>query len=333
MAAEKKSVLVAGGAGYIGSQVVLDLKEAGYHPVIVDNFVAGNRDIASTLGVPVFEGALDDRSFVRSVLKETKPVAVMHFAAFAYVGESVLDPQKYYANNVVTTLALLEMMREARVNKFIFSSTCATYGTPERLPITEETPQNPINPYGFTKLAVERILRDFDVAYGMKSVVFRYFNASGAHPSGCIGERHDPESHLIPLAMYAAMGRGELSVFGDDYDTPDGTCVRDYIHVADISQAHILGLEDILKNARSNVFNIGTGVGNSVLEVIRSVEKVSGTKVPYVMKPRRAGDPPRLVAAAEKLSRELGWKPRYTEIDEIIKTAWAWHQKDASIRK
>ena len=323
----EKTVIVVGGAGYIGSQCVLDLKDSSYTPVVVDNFSRGHRFIAERLGVELCEGSLEDQTFMTNVLKTYRPVAVMHFAAYAYVGESVSDPALYYHNNVATTLSLLDAMKAQNVMNFIFSSTCATYGIPQTVPLTEETPQNPISPYGFTKLVVERILRDYESAYGMRSMIFRYFNAAGGHPSAQIGELHDPETHLIPLAINAALGKGELTVLGNDYDTPDGTCIRDYIHVADISKAHILGLEYLLKEKKSNILNIGTGTGTSVLEIIKAVEKVSGKKVPYKFGERRAGDPPRLVASSGKIQRELSWTPKYTDIEEIVRTAWNWHEK------
>jgi UDP-glucose 4-epimerase len=323
-----KTILVAGGAGYIGSHVVRDLKARGYAPVIVDNFSMGNRDLAGLLSVPVCEGSLDDAIFLKQVFTEHAPSAVMHFAAFAYVGESVHEPLKYYQNNLAATITLLRTMQQFGVKEFIFSSTCATYGIPKKLPISEETPQNPINPYGYSKLAVERILFDCDRAYGMRSVIFRYFNAAGASADALIGERHDPETHLIPLAINAAFGKEQLVVFGDDYPTHDGTCTRDYIHISDISDAHIRGLEYLQKGGKTDAFNIGTEKGNTVKEVIDCIEQVSGKKVNFVVKERREGDPAALVASAKKLRTTLNWVPKYPDLKQIIETAVRWHVAD-----
>jgi UDP-glucose 4-epimerase len=324
-----KVILVTGGAGYIGSHAVALLKEKGWSPVILDNFVYGNKDIAKRLDVPLEEGDTIDKHFLNQVIEKHKPVAVMHFSAYAYVGESVQNPKKYYNNNVVGTLSLLDALVENDISNVIFSSTCATYGTPNKLPIAETTPQIPINPYGRTKLIIEEVLFDYEKAYGLNSVIFRYFNAAGAHPELHIGERHDPETHLIPLIIKAAMEGGSIKVFGDDYDTADGTCIRDYIHVLDIASAHVLGLERLLSKQESGVYNIGTGVGNSVLEVIKAVERVSGKSVEITKEGRRAGDPPVLVAESAKLQRELGWTPAYKDIDKIVETAWNWHVYDS----
>ncbi len=320
-------VLVVGGAGYIGSHCALMLKEQGFAPVIVDNFSCGKRFIAERIGFPLAEGDIGQPAFVRDVLEEYKPVAVMHFAAFASVPESVANPGKYYQNNVAATLNLLDAMRDAGVNNFIFSSTCATYGVPEQLPMTEATPQNPINAYGRSKLHVEQILFDYASAYGLKSVIYRYFNAAGASPTGVIGEAHDPETHLIPLVIRAAQGLMRLKVFGQDYPTPDGTNVRDYIHVNDISQAHILGLKKLLDGGETSVYNIGNGQGYSNLEIIRMVEKVTGMSVGFDLADRRAGDPPSLVAENTKLTSELGWKPEFPDLESIVTTAWNWHKQ------
>ncbi|MHC5614928.1 MAG: UDP-glucose 4-epimerase GalE, partial [Nostoc sp.] len=270
MSPGKPTILVTGGAGYIGSHTVLALKQAGYKVVILDNLVYGHRDLVEkVLQVELIVGDTGDRALLDHLFKTRDIAAVMHFSAYAYVGESVTDPAKYYRNNVVGTLTLLEAMLTASVKKFVFSSTCATYGVPEFVPIPETHPQNPINPYGATKLMVERILSDFDVAYGLQSVRFRYFNAAGANPSGLLGEDHNPETHLIPLVLMTALGKREsISIFGTDYPTPDGTCVRDYIHVNDLADAHILGLEYLLKGGDSEVFNLGNGSGFSVREVI-----------------------------------------------------------------
>lgn len=322
-----RGVLVTGGGGYIGSHAVWHLKAAGYRVVVVDNFSRGHEDVMQTLAVPYVKGDVSDKAVIRQAVQLVRPDVVMHFAAYAFVGESVAEPALYYQNNVAGTLSMLEALRELDIKRVIFSSTCATYGTPARVPITEDTPQQPINPYGSGKLMVEQMLKDFETAYGFRSVLFRYFNAAGALPSGLIGERHEPEPHLIPLAIRAALGGPELTVFGDDYPTPDGTCVRDYIHVSDLASAHILGMEHLLHTETSGAFNIGTGLGNSVAEVIKAVEQVSGRKVPFSLGQRRAGDPPVLVAAADKIKATLGWQPRYTDLREIVETAWKWHSK------
>jgi len=252
----------------------------------------------------------------------------MHFSAYAYVGESVTDPAKYYRNNVIGTITLLEAMIAAGVNKFVFSSTCATYGVPQRIPLTEDHPQNPINPYGATKLMVERILSDFDTAYNFKSVSFRYFNAGGAEPSGLLGEDHNPETHLLPLVLFAALGkRDSIAIFGTDYETPDGTCIRDYIHVNDLASAHILGLEYLLNGGKSDFFNLGNGGGFSVKEVIETARQVTGKEIKAVECDRRPGDPPALVGSSEKAIKTLGWVPEYPDIKDIISHAWQWHQK------
>ena len=259
---------------------------------------------------------------------EYKPELVLHFAAFAYVGESVSDPEKYYTNNIGGTVSLLSAMRRAGVGKIVFSSTCATYGVPEQLPIVETTPQNPINPYGYSKLVIERALADFEHAYGMNWIALRYFNAAGSDADGDLGERHDPETHAIPLAIWAALGTGgQFNVFGTDYDTPDGSAVRDYIHVADLADAHVKAAAHLLGGGKSGAFNLGTGRGTSVLEMLRAVEKATGREVPAQFAPRRAGDPPSLTADASKVRRELGWEPRYTDINEIVDTAARWFMK------
>jgi len=323
------TVLVTGGAGYIGSHACKALAAAGYRPVVADSLVHGHQ-WAVKWG-PLEQGDIADRAFLDGVLQRHRPAAVMHFAAFAYVGESVTDPGKYYRNNVGGTLTLLEAMRDHGIGALVFSSTCATYGTPERVPIAESAPQQPINPYGASKLMVERMLSDFDAAHGLRSMSLRYFNAAGADPDGEIGEVHDPETHLIPLALDAASGKSPpLTVFGEDYDTPDGTCVRDYIHVSDLADAHLLALEQLERSGSSDRFNLGTGTGASVLEVIAAVERVTGRPVRYAVGPRRAGDPPVLVSEASRAARELGWTPRLSDLDTIVATAWAWHQKAIS---
>ncbi len=329
MLSAKPTILVTGGAGYIGSHTVLALKQAGYNVVILDNLVYGHRDLVEeVLQVELIVGDTGDRPLLDRLFKTHDIAAVMHFSAYAYVGESVTDPAKYYRNNVLGTLTLLEAMLTASVKKFVFSSTCATYGVPEFVPIPETHPQNPINPYGATKLMVERILTDFDVAYGFKSVRFRYFNAAGANPNGLLGEDHEPETHLIPLVLLTALGKREsISIFGTDYPTPDGTCIRDYIHVNDLADAHILGLEYLLKGGDSEVFNLGNGSGFSVREVIAAAEAVTGVSIPVQERDRRPGDPPNLIGSGEKARTILGWKPQYPSIKDIVAHAWQWHQK------
>ncbi|MBV8887473.1 MAG: UDP-glucose 4-epimerase GalE [Chroococcidiopsidaceae cyanobacterium CP_BM_RX_35] len=328
MSPVKQSILVTGGAGYIGSHTVLALKRAGYEVVVLDNLVYGHRDLVEkVLQVELIVGDTNDRGLLNQLFATHKIAAVMHFSAYAYVGESVTDPDKYYRNNVVGTLTLLEAMLAASVKQFVFSSTCATYGVPQEVPIPEEHPQNPINPYGTTKLMVERILKDFDVAYALKSVVFRYFNAAGADPHGLLGEDHDPETHLIPLVLMTALGKREsVSIFGTDYSTPDGTCIRDYIHVTDLASAHVLGLEYLLQGGDTATFNLGNGNGFSVRQVIQTTEEVTGQEIKVIETARRPGDPPILVGSSDKARDILGWQPQYSALSEIIKHAWQWHQ-------
>jgi UDP-glucose 4-epimerase len=324
----KPTILVTGGAGYIGSHAVKALQTSGYQVLVLDNLVYGHQDIAKTLGVDLIIGDTTDRSLLDKLFSDRVISAVMHFAAYAYVGESVSQPDKYYRNNVVGTLVLLEAMIAANIKNFVFSSTCASYGVPQQIPITEEHPQSPINPYGATKLMVERILQDFDVAYGLKSVIFRYFNAAGADPSGAIGEDHNPETHLIPLVLQAALGKREsITVYGSDYPTPDGTCVRDYIHVSDLADAHVLGLQYLLDGNQSAIFNLGNGNGFSVQQVIDAAREITGKPINVVMGDRRAGDPPALVGSSEKARRILNWQPQYAVLHLILQHAWAWHQK------
>ncbi|ALF53747.1 UDP-galactose-4-epimerase [Nostoc piscinale CENA21] len=329
MSPQKPSILVTGGAGYIGSHTVLALKQAGYDVVILDNLVYGHRELVEqVLQVELVVGDTNDRPLLDELFKTHNFAAVMHFSAYAYVGESVTDPAKYYRNNVVGTLTLLEAMLAASINKFVFSSTCATYGVPEVVPIPETHPQDPINPYGATKLMVERILSDFDVAYNLKSVRFRYFNAAGANPDGLLGEDHNPETHLIPLILLTALGKREsISIFGTDYPTPDGTCIRDYIHVNDLADAHVLGLEYLLQGGDSEVFNLGNGNGFSVREVIAAAESVTGLSIPVKECDRRPGDPPVLIGSSEKARKILGWRSQYPAIQDIVSHAWQWHQK------
>jgi UDP-glucose 4-epimerase len=329
MSPGKPTILVTGGAGYIGSHTVLALKRAGYEVVILDNLVYGHRDLVEqVLQVELVVGDTGDRPLLDNLFASHDIDAVMHFSAYAYVGESVADPAKYYRNNVIGTLTLLEAMLAASIKKFVFSSTCATYGVPSVVPITEDHPQDPINPYGATKLMVERILSDFAEPYNFKSVRFRYFNAAGADPSGLLGEDHNPETHLIPLVLLAALGKREsISIFGTDYPTPDGTCVRDYIHVSDLADAHVLGLEYLLKGGDSEVFNLGNGNGFSVREVIETAKQVTGKEISVVECLRRPGDPPALIGSGEKASKILGWQPQYSSLKDILTHAWQWHQK------
>ncbi|MCY7286616.1 MAG: UDP-glucose 4-epimerase GalE [Cyanobacteria bacterium CAN_BIN43] len=328
MSQEKPTILVTGGAGYIGSHAVLALQKAGYGVIVLDNLVYGHQDITDALKVELIIGDTNDRSLLDNLFATRDIAAVIHFAAYAYVGESVSDPAKYYRNNVVGTLTLLEAMVAANVKKFVFSSTCATYGVPIAVPIAEDHPQAPINPYGATKLMVERILADFDEAHEFKSVCFRYFNAAGADPDGLLGEDHDPETHLIPLVLQTALGiRDSIAIFGTDYPTPDGTCIRDYIHVTDLATAHVLGLEYLLQGNNSNIFNLGNGGGFSVKEVIEAAREVTGKEIAVVERDRRPGDPPALVGSSEKAQKILGWRSQYADIHKILTHAWNWHQK------
>lgn len=317
-------ILVTGGAGYIGSHAVRLFLERGHSVWVYDNLVFGHR--AAVPADRLIVGDLNETHRIDQVLLEKSIDAVVHFAAFAAVGESVQQPAKYWQNNVVNTLNLMECLRRHNVKRFVFSSTAATFGTPEEMPITEATPQKPINPYGMTKLTVERALADYAQAYQWGFAALRYFNASGAHAGGAIGEDHKPETHLIPLIIQAAMGqRPHIEIFGADYPTPDGTCVRDYIHVDDLADAHLLALEKLQPGQQMH-YNLGIGRGYSVREVIAAVEAVTGKKVPIKEGPRRAGDPPVLVASSDRIQKELGWKPRYTDIKAIVETAWNWHK-------
>ena len=329
MSPGKPSILVTGGAGYIGSHTVLALKQAGYDIVILDNLVYGHRELVEkVLQVELVVGDTGDRSLLDHLFNTHNIAAVMHFSAYAYVGESVTDPAKYYRNNVLGTLTLLEAMLAASIKKFVFSSTCATYGIPEFMPLTEGHPQNPINPYGASKLMVERILSDFSVAYDFKSVCFRYFNAAGADPNGKLGEDHNPETHLIPLVLLTALGKREsISIFGTDYPTPDGTCIRDYIHVNDLADAHILGLEYLLNDGASEFFNLGNGNGFSVRDVIETASIVTSQDIKVLERDRRPGDPPVLIGSSDKARKILGWQPQYSSLKEIVTHAWQWHQQ------
>jgi UDP-glucose 4-epimerase len=319
------NVLVVGGAGYIGSHCVRQLAAAGHRPVVLDNLVFGHRGAVAP-SIPLYTADLGDETAVGKILVDEKIEVVMHFAAFAYVGESVSDPLKYYFNNVVATLHLLRVMMAKGVKKFVFSSTCATFGVPTQMPITESMPQAPINPYGQTKLDIENALKATTRAHGISCAVFRYFNAAGAAEDGAIGEDHSPETHLIPLAIDAATGRRPaLQVFGGDYPTPDGTCLRDYVHVDDLSRAHIAVFPKLEQPGAMLFYNLGTGKPTSVLEVLKAVEKVTGKPVPHVIAPRRAGDPPALYADSALAQRDLGWKVKFADIESIVATAWKWH--------
>jgi len=323
------SILIVGGAGYIGSQTAKAVAAAGLEPVVFDNLVYGH-EWAVKWG-PLVRGDLADRAALTDVMKRHRVDAIIHFAAYAYVGESVTNPRKYFGNNVTGSLNLLDAMLDAGVRDVVFSSTCATYGEPQRVPIAEDHPQSPVNPYGETKLAVEKMLHWYGQAYGIRYAALRYFNAAGADPDGEVGETHDPETHLIPLAIEAAVGAGELSIFGTDYPTPDGTAIRDYIHVADLADAHLRALAKLRDGATALRLNLGTGHGHSVREVIAAVGRVTGRSVRTREVARRAGDPPALVADARQASAVLGWKPRHGELDTIVEHAvrWRTHGKRA----
>ncbi len=322
-----ENVLVTGGAGYIGSHTCKELAKNGLVPVSLDNLVYGHRGFAKW--GPLVVGDIEDGALLDRLFAEHRFAAVIHFAAFAYVGESVQDPGKYYRNNVAGTIGLLEAMRRGGCSDIIFSSTCATYGMPETDLIGEDTPQRPINPYGRGKLMVETILKDYQAAYGIRHGILRYFNAAGADPDGDVGERHDPETHLVPLAIRAALGQaGPLTIFGSDYPTPDGTAIRDYVHVADLADAHVRALHFLRREKASVVCNLGTGSGSSVQEVVDTVAKVSGREVPLRRGDRRPGDPPRLVAAIGRARELLGWTAQRSEIGTIVADAWRWHERE-----
>lgn len=321
------AILVTGGAGYIGSHTVAELLDASEEVVVLDNLQKGHK--GAVLGGRFYQGDLRDDEFLSKVFKENDIEAVIHFAADSLVGESVSDPLKYYNNNVVSTLKLLTKMKEFSVKKIVFSSTAATYGEPENTPILESDRTLPTNPYGETKLAVEKALKWADNAYGIKYVSLRYFNAAGAHISGKIGEDHNPESHLIPIILQVALGKREaISIFGDDYNTPDGTCIRDYIHVTDLAQAHILALKKLRDGGESSIYNLGNGKGFSVKEVVELAREVTGIDIKAVVAERRPGDPAVLVASSEKIQKELNWQPRYNDLRTIIDTAWQWHKNN-----
>jgi UDP-glucose-4-epimerase GalE len=317
-------VLVTGGAGYIGSHTAKVLARSGFEPIVLDNLSAGHR-WAVKWG-PLVEGDLGDSALIREVIKTHRVQAVVHFAGFAYVGESVQRPRQYFRNNVAYTLRLLDVMTDLRVRHIVFSSSCATYGIPTSVPIREEEAQTPINPYGESKRMVERILDWYGKAYGLRSTSLRYFNAAGADPDGELGEDHSPETHLIPLAIQAALGeKPALEIYGTDYPTPDRTAIRDYTHVMDLAEAHVAALRRMLKSHENSSFNLGTGKGHSVRQVVAAVERVSGRRVPVREAQRRAGDPPELVADPAKARELLSWKPQHSSLESIVQTAWNWH--------
>ncbi len=322
------TILVVGGAGYIGSHMVKLLRRSGFQVAVADDLSSGRR--GAVLGATLHVGDIGDAGFVDGVLRATRPAAVMHFASCIQVGESMLDPSRYYRNNVTATQVLLDGMRAHGVSRFIFSSTAAIFGDPVYVPIDEAHPKQPINPYGRSKWMVEQVLEDFDAAYGLKSVCLRYFNAAGADLEADLGECHEPETHLIPLILQVASGRRpHITVYGDDYATVDGTCVRDYIHIEDLSSAHLLALRQLLAGSGSARYNLGNGTGFSVREVIESARRVTGHAIPVVMGERRAGDPPTLVADARRARASLGWEPRHAGLDTIVAHAWAWESRHA----
>lgn len=320
-----ENILVVGGAGYIGSYMCKYLSKSGFRPIVLDDLSTGHRE-AVRWG-PFYEAAISDDALLNRIFSENTISAVMHFAACCYVGESVNAPAKYYLNNVASTIHLLDAMLKNKVNNFIFSSSCATYGEPNELPITETHPQCPINPYGWTKLMVEKILDDYRDAYGFKYVTLRYFNAAGADPDGEIGEDHSPETHIIPLTLQTALGqRDAIHILGDDYPTRDGSCVRDYIHIADLASAHLLSLERLLNDSKGGKYNLGNGDGFTVKEVIAAAREITARDIPSKVHKRRPGDPAILIGSSEKARKELGWRPQYGDIQTIIETAWNWHR-------
>ena len=327
---KNEKVLVVGGAGYIGSHMVKDLLDAGYGVITLDDLSTGHRELLP--GGEFIEGSLGDKVLLDKLFSTRSISTVMHFAAFSLVGESVEKPLKYYRNNMAATAELLDSMIRHNVKRFIFSSTAAVYGEPVEIPITESHPSNPTNPYGESKIAVERMLKGCDSAYGFKYISLRYFNAAGADKSGAIGERHSNETHLIPLILGVATGlRKNIEIFGTNYPTPDGTCIRDYIHVSDLTRAHLLALESLLSGGDSAVYNLGNNRGYSVREVIELARKVTGRPISAIESDKRPGDPAILIASSDKIKERLGWKPEYENLETIIKTAWKWHQKEAKI--
>jgi UDP-glucose-4-epimerase GalE len=322
----KRVILITGGAGYIGSHVVKELRMRGYRPLVYDNLSTGHR--WAIKGDELIEADLGDKRHVEEILHKEKPLAVMHFAASSIVGDSVERPELYFRNNVINSFSLLEAMLACGVKCFIFSSSAAVYGTPHRVPIVEDHPVSPVNPYGECKVFVERALRWYEEAHGLRYISLRYFNAAGADPEAELGEAHNPETHLIPRVLDVAMGKMPfIEIYGTDYDTPDGTCIRDYIHVTDLAQAHILALEALLDGNPSRVYNLGTQRGSSVSEVVDVARAVTGHTIPVRESSRRQGDPPVLVASSERIKKELGWKPRYDDLKTIVETAWRWMKK------
>jgi UDP-arabinose 4-epimerase len=317
-------ILVTGGAGYIGSHTVKLLRMSGHEPVVLDSLVNGHK--WAVTGCPLVVGDVGDAPLVRRILQEYAVEAVIHFAAFAYVGESQVDPRRYFDNNVANSLALLGAMLDENVRRIVFSSSCATYGLPAALPIHEDQPQNPVNYYGWTKLMIEKALESYGIAYGLEWLVLRYFNAAGADLEGELGEDHSPETHLLPLLIQAAMGqRPEVEIFGSDYPTPDGTAIRDYVHVADLANAHVKGWEYLASAATPVALNLGTGKGHSIRDAILAIETACGTRVPFRYGPRREGDPPELVADSARANAVLGWKPVHSALETIVTSAWRWH--------
>jgi len=329
MSQVQETILVTGGAGYIGSNTVLALLRAGYDVVVLDNLEYGHRELVeNVLKVPLVVGDINDRPTLDKLFATYNIAAVMHFAAYIAVGESVANPAKYYRNNVSGTLTLLEAMVDANVKHIIFASTCSIYGMPKQIPMTEEHSIAPINPYAMTKRMVEQILSDFDRTYDLRSVVFRFFNASGANPEGLLGEDRNPETHLIPLVLLTALGKREsIFIWGTDYPTPDGTCLRDYIHVSDLANAYLLGLKYLWAGGKSEVFNLGNGNGFSVKEVIETAVSLTRREIKVVERDRRLGDPPVLIGSSEKAQKILGWHPQYSDLSDIMLHAWQWHQK------
>ena len=327
------TILITGGAGYIGSHTVRLLADKGHKIVVIDNMIYGHEKAIVNKEVVLEKGDIGDAVFLDKIFSTYSISAVLHFAAFAFVGESVTDPAKYYQNNLASPLVLLNAMRKYNCRFIIFSSTCATYGNPQYIPMDEKHPQNPINPYGQSKLMLEKVIMDYEKAYDIKYVFLRYFNASGAAEDGKTGEDHTPETHLIPLVLETALGlRKSISIYGTDYDTPDGSCIRDYIHVIDLAEAHRLALDYLVKGNPSIAVNLGTGKGYSVKEVIHIAEEVTGLKIPVEYGERRAGDPPRLVAKPDLAKEKLGWEAHYKELKEVIKSAWAWHNNSTKGR-